>query len=408
VDGFRCDAGYKVPMPVWQYIQARVRQEFPEAVFLLEGLGGPWEATEALLTEGGMQWAYSELFQNYSGREVAWYLDYALRQGERVGVYVHYSETHDNDRLAKKGRAWSLLRNSLCALTSQSGGFGFTCGVEWLATEKILVHGSTGLGWNNPENLLPELAQLNRLLHEHPCFFDGAILTRLSEPESPVYALLRKSAEDKDAVLVLVNNDPEREQLLVLKRATAIDWKFDLLGQSLPDIKQKSKDELQIKLPPAAAFCLSPSAQPLGLSGETYRRARAQAAWAIQALSASVSISKLGPCDWRKLAEIVGRSPFAFLVAIPHLDPTRAETDLAAALEKALQQNCFPQVVRWNLIDRRRTTPIPPGHWLLIEDTAPFRAALIFQNAEKSHPPQSEEAMARHAQSISVGNSHIA
>src|SRR5579862_2051526 len=192
VDGFRCDAGYKVPTAAWQYIIARVQQEFPETVFLLEGLGGPWETTEALLTEGGMQWAYSELFQNYSGSEVSRYLDYASRQSERVGIYVHYSETHDNDRLAKKGRAWSLLRNNLCALTSVSGGFGFTCGVEWLATEKILVHGSTGLAWNNPENLLPELAQLNRLLHEHPCFFDGAKLTRLSPPDSPIYALLRE------------------------------------------------------------------------------------------------------------------------------------------------------------------------------------------------------------------------
>ena len=67
VDGFRCDAGYKVPAAAWQYIIARVQQEFPETIFLLEGLGGAWEATEALLTEGGMQWAYSELFQNYSG-----------------------------------------------------------------------------------------------------------------------------------------------------------------------------------------------------------------------------------------------------------------------------------------------------------------------------------------------------
>jgi starch synthase (maltosyl-transferring) len=79
VDGFRCDAGYKVPTAAWQYIIARVQQEFPETLFLLEGLGGPWETTEALLTEGGMQWAYSELFQNYSGKEVAWYQDYALR-----------------------------------------------------------------------------------------------------------------------------------------------------------------------------------------------------------------------------------------------------------------------------------------------------------------------------------------
>ena len=40
VDGFRCDAGYKVPVPAWQYIIARVQQEFPETIFLLEGLGG--------------------------------------------------------------------------------------------------------------------------------------------------------------------------------------------------------------------------------------------------------------------------------------------------------------------------------------------------------------------------------
>ena len=41
VDGFRCDAGYKVPVRIWQYIEARVRQEFPQTIFLLEGLGGP-------------------------------------------------------------------------------------------------------------------------------------------------------------------------------------------------------------------------------------------------------------------------------------------------------------------------------------------------------------------------------
>ncbi|MCX6905747.1 MAG: alpha-amylase family glycosyl hydrolase, partial [Verrucomicrobia bacterium] len=67
VDGFRCDAGYKIPVRVWRYITARVLEEFPETIFLLEGLGGSWETTETLLTDGSMQWAYSELFQNYSG-----------------------------------------------------------------------------------------------------------------------------------------------------------------------------------------------------------------------------------------------------------------------------------------------------------------------------------------------------
>jgi glycogen debranching enzyme len=425
VDGFRCDAGYKVPTAAWQYIIARVQQEFPETVFLLEGLGGPWETTEALLTEGGMQWAYSELFQNYYGSDVSRYLDYALRQSERVGIYVHYSETHDNDRLAKKGRAWSSLRNNLCALTSVSGGFGFTCGVEWLATEKILVHGSTGLAWNNPDNLVRELAQLNHVLSDHPCFFDGAKLARLSAPDSPIYALLRESAEGNDVVLVLVNTDTQNSQTVALSATNlkfpVSNWKFDLLGQPLPEIKSGS-GKVEIKLPAAAGFCLAPASKPAGLSGSDYRRARAQAAWAIQVIAEKYSITQLGTYDWRKLAELVERSTFTFLAAIPHLDLRVAEVDLIAALEKAIAQDGFPQVVRWSLIDRRRITLVPPGHHLLIEDTVPFRASLLMQHAGLSRCSEAKAdevtlrnqgidkkpPAIRHTQSIAVGNSHIA
>ena len=110
-------------------------------------------------------------------------------------------------------RAWSLLRNRLCALTSANGGFGFTCGVEWLAADKIRVHESTGLSWGAAENLVPELSQLNRLLAEHPCFFDGAKLTRLSIHQLKICA---------DQVLMR-RNQPEllelcREQRLVTSR----------------------------------------------------------------------------------------------------------------------------------------------------------------------------------------------
>ena len=54
VDGFRCDAGYKVPVPVWEYIVAKVRQEYPDTVFMLEGLGGKPETTESLLSDANI------------------------------------------------------------------------------------------------------------------------------------------------------------------------------------------------------------------------------------------------------------------------------------------------------------------------------------------------------------------
>ena len=408
VDGFRCDAGYKIPAPAWQYIVARVQDEFPETIFLLEGLGGSWDATELLLTEGGMQWAYSELFQNYSGKDVAWYLDYANRQNGRVGSYVNYSETHDNSRLAEKGRAWSLLRNRLCALTSPSGGFGFTCGVEWLATEKIRVHGNTGLNWDAAENIVPQLAQLNRLISDHPCFFDGAKLTRLSAPDSPVYALLRESAEGKDAVLVLVNTDVLKENAVGLDvsafRTPLATFQIDLLDQPLPKLAVANA-VTTFTLAPGAACCLATDLKPAGLAGDAYRRARAQAAWALEALNQIIAAETIDGLDWHWLAEQVGHSPANFLAAASEFAARRAKAPFAGVLAEVAAGKVFPRVVGWTLLDARRITLVPPGHWLLIEDSAPFRATLEITNAAGG---SSEDFRAKPVQSIANGEVHIA
>jgi predicted glycogen debranching enzyme len=399
VDGFRCDAGYKVPAPAWQYIIARVQEEFPEAIFLLEGLGGSWDATELLLTEGGMQWAYSELFQNYSGTEVAKYLDYSNRQSARIGGYFHYSETHDNSRLAEKGRAWSLLRNRLCALTSPSGGFGFTCGVEWLAAEKIRVHGNTGLNWDAAENIVPELTQINKLISDHPCFFDGAKLTRLSAPDSPVYALLRESAEVKDSVLVLVNTDVVSSNQFALApnhpKIKILNFNFNLIGELNP-LLDRQTGEIIFPLAPGAVHCLAPTQKPAGLSGDDYRRTRAQAAFAIQALSKIISTETIDSLDWRWLAEQVESSPENLLTAASEFATRETKTPFADLLRETAAGNIFPRVVAWTLIDARRVTLVPPGHWLLIQDGAPFRATLEIQNS------------AVHVQSIAAGGRHIA
>lgn len=401
VDGFRCDAGYMIPVPAWQHITARVRQEFPDTVFLLEGLGGAWEATENLLTEGGMQWAYSELFQNYSGVQVAGYLDHSHHQSQRVGNLIHYSETHDNDRLAARGRDWSLLRNRLCALTSVSGGYGFTCGVEWLASEKILVHQSAGLAWDAPDNLVSEIARLNRLLADHPCFFDGAKLTRLSAVDSPVYALLRESADGADRVLVLVNTDLKRSQTISVDEdllAAMGPPVVDLLGQTVTEPKRSTAGKVAFVVPPAGGFCLAAAAEPRGMGGERYRCARAQAAWALTALARVFPLELIGPYEWRALAEMVDAAPGKFLAATFNLTRDLARSDLIAALEAASRQRAFPQVVPWSLLDRRRIVMVPPAHWLLIRDAAPFRATL---ECESGLQP-------RHAESIPVREGHVA
>jgi len=413
VDGFRCDAGYKVPTAAWRHISAKLRREFPNSLLLLEGLGGAWEATAELLTLGGMQWAYSELFQNYSPIQVSGYLDHALRQHESAGTLVHYSETHDNPRLAAQppdGRVWSLLRNQLCALTSANGAFGYACGVEWLAKERINVHSCRSLSWGNPNNIIPELARLGALLREHPCFLDGAKLRRVSGADSTVYALDRLSADGADRLLVLVNLDPAEPSSFVIEAKLLIELgqpDFDLLaGHRVATVERGGM--VEIRLRPGQSLCLASSPEPRGMAGTEYRRRRAQHAWAISALAQHLEPEHIGPHSWTALAEFAAANPKSFLALLPALDPQLAAADLLAALTSAAAAQPFSRVVEWSPSDARKTTPIPPDHWLLLSHSAPFRATLAAAGiANHADPAPSSEPL-EHAESVELNGLHWA
>ncbi len=419
VDAFRCDAGYKVPLPVWRYIVARVRQEFPNTVFLLEGLGGSWDDTEALLREGGMQWAYSELFQNHGGVQVQWYLDQAYRMSQRAGPLIHYSETHDNLRLtaqvegepasavaaaertiADASRNWSLLRNRLSALTSVSGGWGFTNGVEWLATERVNVHSSRGLAWGSPENLIEELATLLRLTRDHPCFFNDATLKRVSPDGAAVFALHRSSTQGADSVLVLANNDLAQPQSIEFEPSF---WKE--LGEPTWDLTshpparladgavQCDESRVRLVLAAGACHCLSSAPSANGLSGEAWRRLQRQSDWALQVWTeAAGTVLPPHPED-RTRKHPAANDPAAWLAFASRVAATNGT---APAADTHLT---YSNVIRWTAADVRRKTPIPPGHWILIEDPFAFRAEIRGGDSED---------LALHLESIEVDTGHVA
>ncbi len=226
---------------------------------------------------------------------------------------------------------------------------------------------------------------------------------RLSAPDSPIYALFRKSAEGKDSVLVLVNTDVEKENILPISvsdlRFHILDFKFDLLGQSLPKFSIADGKKI-FTLAPSAAYCLAPNEKPAGLTGENYRRTRAQAAWAIEALIKVVPAETIDGLDWQWLAEQVEFSPANFLAAASEFAVRGAKTMLAELLSEAAAGQVFPRVVTWTLLDARRITLVPPGHWLLIQDAAPFRATLKVDDRTGLR--------AIHVQSIAVADGHVA
>ena len=248
VDGFRCDAGYMIPFDAWEYIIAKVRMAFPDTIFLLEGLGGPPETTEYLLSKATFSWAYSELFQNYSKDEVNHYITNMLRITYEKGGLVNFSETHDNSRLAATSEKWSYMRNLINALTAPAGAFGISNGVEFFAKEKISVHHASGLNWDNTNNLIPLFKKITTLYTTHPAF-DANAKIEVVFHNYPQLFLSKRKAANGDELLIVVNLNCDKEVSINLKP-------FLAKGDIYTDLITNQIITTEVKIGAGQAYCI--------------------------------------------------------------------------------------------------------------------------------------------------------
>ena len=369
VDGFRCDAGYMIPVMAWKYMIAKVRDQYPNTVFLLEGLGGKISVTRDLLNTANLNWAYSELFQNYDRGQIENYLPEALEISGSDGIMVNFAETHDNPRLASRSEAYARMRTALCALSSQQGAFGFANGVEWFATEKINVHHSTSLNWGARSNQVDAIRRLNSLLKFHPAFFAETELKMIQENGGNHIVLVRRHLPTGKTLLVVVNLDDENQ--------TDAAWNPTSSGMTGPDFTDLlTGDRIQVSLSeglcrrvldPGQVLCLTEdendlrfipdlSDRPFGTPPKIEdQRLRAKAFQAYVYYHGTRDL----PARWP--VEAVRRL---------RQDPVAFCRDINPASRE-------PRIVTWRWPrDLRREVMIPPGHFLLVEADCAFRACL--------------------------------
>lgn len=364
VDGFRCDAGYMLPIKAWDYIVAKVRDEFPDTIFMLEGLGGKLSVTEKLLSHSGLNWAYSELFQNYSPEQITGYLPYANSVSQTIGTLVHFAETHDNNRLAQNGKDYAKMRTAMCAMFSCAGAFGVTNGVEWFAGEKVDVHGASGLNWSSEDNQIHLIKRINRILRNHPCFFAGAKLRFIHTCHNRSMAMLRESEAEK--VLVAVNTDVEND--------SSISWKADFFAPMndqcvfnlLTDEKinfSADGDEISIMLGKGEVAVLVQSQQQLdefnnNINGDVLRK-QTFAATVLSAILKVKGFSDLSGFDIEALTELFAERTDEFFSQI-------------------CGSSGYVPLVRWNYPeDKHREVMLPVNHFMQICANKPFRVSLV-------------------------------
>ncbi len=370
VDGFRCDAGYMIPVAAWNYIVASVREEFPDTIFLLEGLGGKISVTETILETSNFNWAYSELFQNYDRNQVEQYLPDIWKTASQIGIMVNYAETHDNNRLAADSRTYAAMRTAFCALTSVCGAFGFANGVEWFATEKINVHQAGSLNWGDETNQVDWIRRMNRLLTAHPAFFDKTELKMIQSGPGNCIAVLRLHRPSGKRLLILVNLDarnPQNAAWDVESSGMPRDHFFDLL-HARTVVPETDRRRRSVALAPGEVMCLTADPEPENILAD-------------REVNLTASPAHIRHQLLRALALDIRHELFGYR-DIEDFDPDQA----AAELAKDPLQFCSmmnpegeeSRVVTWQWpADAERQVMVPPGHFLMVQADQPFTARLM-------------------------------
>ncbi|MCF6249033.1 MAG: glycogen debranching enzyme N-terminal domain-containing protein, partial [Desulfobacula sp.] len=395
VDGFRCDAGYMIPVQAWEYIVAKVRQEYPNTLFFLEGLGGPLETTKKLLNRANFNWAYSELFQHYTREEITGYLPFAFKMSDASGHLIHFAETHDNNRLASVSIPYAKMRTALCALFSICGGFGFTNGVEWFADEKINVHESNSLNWGNKPNQVDHIARLNMILKNHSTFFAGTRLKLIQENRSPCLVLLRHNPESDKRLLILVNLDCDHSQKAFWQPAaagiSAPQW-YDLITGMQFAVKTIQACHA-IALEPGEVLALTPDDKDLErLSQHRQMVSQAPDQVLLQKRKANVlsiytalkGFKEISGLDIHKEALRFAENPIEF---IRNLNSDSRENRVIVFDVKK---------------DLTRQLMIPPGFFLMVRCQKGFRAELIDESRSQKKSLGYEEGILTQDKTIYV------
>ncbi|MFA6293895.1 MAG: hypothetical protein WC637_19055, partial [Victivallales bacterium] len=367
VDGFRCDAGYMIPGEAWEFIIARVRNEYPDTIFLLEGLGGDIAVTRQLLDKANMNCAYSELFQNFTRQQIEGYVPFAQDISFSEGLMVHYAETHDNSRLAAVSPVYAQMRTALCALTSSNGAFGFTNGVEWFATEKIDVHEANALNWGNPENQIPHIRRLNSILVCHPSFFNNSSIKFIDSGHPRTLAFTRSDVKGEKSLLVFVNLDCKDVSKIVW-RAEDVPFEcrslLDLISEEHFVPTELPGKRFSLLLAAGQVLCLTANLKELYYISEVEGRKHEKPDKIVRQSAQAVAFEVL--CRKNRSNVIVDLKPKDLALKLLE-DPYEFVSSFYDPLEET-------PVVVWEWpTDMRRMVTIPPGHHILVKSPYRFR-----------------------------------
>ncbi len=212
--GFRCDAAYKIPATLWQFLVAEAASIDPEVMFFAETLGCTEE--EALALHGaGLHYFFNS--SKWWDFEQPWCLEQHEKFG-KIAPSISFPESHDTTRLAADTDGNEAVQRQRYAFAAAfSAGLMMPIGYEFGFKKKLDVVSTRPTDWETASfNLERFIGRVNKLKKAHPLLHgEGKLKTVVSDRNILV---LERYTEQASGQLgwILVNKSKDKRAKIIL------------------------------------------------------------------------------------------------------------------------------------------------------------------------------------------------
>jgi starch synthase (maltosyl-transferring) len=205
VEGFRCDAAYKIPGELWRTLIGTVKQRQPGVTFFAESLGCPFEDTVRLARSG-----FDFIFNSAKWWDFTapWCLD-QYRQTSTLVPSVSFPESHDTERLAAELNGDQVAVKQRYAFAALfAAGVMLPIGFEYGFRRRLHVVKTRMEDWETPAwDICDFIATVNRLKQSRRVFNEEGAIDVLDLANAKLFAFVKWSRDRRERALIIMNKD---------------------------------------------------------------------------------------------------------------------------------------------------------------------------------------------------------
>ena len=203
VEGFRCDAAYKITGALWPTLIATVKQHRPGTTFFAESLGCPFEDT-VRLAQSGFDFIFNSV--KWWDFTAPWCLN-QYRQTAPLVPSISFPESHDTERLAAElegDQAAVKMRYAFCALFA--AGVMIPMGFEYGFRRRLDVVKTSREDREIPAwDICDFITTVNRLKQLRRVFNEEGAIDVLDLGNANLLAIVKWSRDRRERALIIIN-----------------------------------------------------------------------------------------------------------------------------------------------------------------------------------------------------------